>query len=85
MTFVKQNNKGQMVVEMILVMLVMLAVFGAVKTGLKNNEAFQTLVQGPWRVLSGMIIAGSWLPPDQAVEKHPALDSNHGSLRGSDP
>lgn len=80
-----RNSRGQMVIEMILVMTVLLAIMGALKTGLDNSEAFKTLVQGPWRVLSGMIVAGTWKPPESAVESHPALNRNHGSLRGSGP
>ncbi|MCB0356593.1 MAG: hypothetical protein KDD40_06280 [Bdellovibrionales bacterium] len=76
------KNSGQMVIEMILVMTVLIAIIGALRTTLKQNEAFKTLVQGPWQVLSGMIVAGYWKSPDQAVKLHPALHRNHGSLEG---
>ena len=83
----KLNNSksGQMVIEMILVMTVLVGVVGLVQVSLQKNEAFKTLVQGPWKVLSGMIVAGTWKAPDQAVIKHPAYWNNHGSLRGEQP
>lgn len=74
-----------MVIEMILVMTILIAIVGALRTTLQDSEAFKSLVQGPWRVLSGMMVAGAWKSPDVAIDKHPALDANHGSLKGSSP
>ncbi|MCB0390203.1 MAG: hypothetical protein KDD58_02875 [Bdellovibrionales bacterium] len=79
-----KKNKGQMVIEMILVMTVLLSLVGLVRSSLQSSEVFKTLVQGPWRVLSGMITSGTWDSPSEAVRWHPAYYDNHGSLRGDD-
>ncbi|MCB9025643.1 MAG: hypothetical protein H6625_04955 [Bdellovibrionaceae bacterium] len=80
-----KRSSGQMVIEMILVMTVLVAIVGALRGTLQSSEAFKTLVQGPWRVLSGMMVAGNWNSPDVAINKHPALGQNHGSLEGTSP
>jgi len=64
-------------------MIVLLGVTLAIRNLMQDSEVFKNLVQAPWQSLSGMITAGNWRPPAQAVEKHPALDKNHGTLRGS--
>lgn len=79
------KSSGQMVIEMILVMTVLVAIVGALRSTLQSSEAFKTLVQGPWRVLSGMMVAGNWNSPSVAVSRHPALGQNHASLHGTTP
>lgn len=78
------KNSGQMVIEMILVMTVLIAVVGATKSFLADNEVLVKLGSGPWKVLSGMITAGAWASPDNAIVKHPAMHKNHNSIRGEE-
>ena len=80
-----KNNKGQMVIEMILIFTVILAIVTALRTTMRDSEVIQTMVQGPWQVLSGMMMAGNWNPPDQAVLEHPAIHTRHGSVEGETP
>lgn len=80
-----KTHSGQMIIETILVMTVLLSIVLALRSTLQSSEAFKNLVQGPWQFLSGMMIAGDWSPPATAIERHPALGQNHGSVRGADP
>ena len=80
-----KNNRGQMVVEMLLIMIILVAVMQAVRIALRESEAFQTLVQAPWKPLSGMIQAGAWLPPKEAMVHHPNNFSMRSTVEGTFP
>jgi len=77
------NKRGQMVIESILIMIVLVAVVGALQATLKKSEAFKTLVQGPWLALSGMIQAGDWNKPEVAMNFHPSLHKKQSSVVGT--
>ena len=79
-----KNSRGQMVVEMILLMVVLLAILGAIRTTLKENETITSLVQGPWLALSGMIQAGAWLAPQEAMTYHPNRQRQHSTVIGKE-
>lgn len=71
------NQKGQAVVEGVLLMVVMLMLIGILITFFKGNNngpIVQQLTQGPWGRLSGMIQCGVWEPcgiGNPVAEKNP--------------
>ncbi len=78
-----KNQRGQMVVEGILLMMVLVAVVMALRTTIKSSAMFQTLTQAPWRVLSGMITSGVWKSPQDAIAYHPNQEQRHSSMVGT--
>lgn len=79
-----KNRKGQMTVEAVLILTIMVALAISVKGLLQKNQILSTLVDKPWSYLTGMIENGVWMPRDQARLKHPNLLSRHGSPTGQD-
>ncbi len=55
-----RNQKGQGVVELVLLMAVTVSISLAVSKYLRDNQAVQNLVGKPWNTLSGMIECGVW-------------------------
>lgn len=66
-----RNNKGQFVIETVLLMIVMVGFFIAGTTKLKESKALAKMIAGPWEQVSGMIESGVWDSPDAARKKHP--------------
>ncbi|MBO9667302.1 MAG: hypothetical protein J7501_10880 [Bdellovibrio sp.] len=65
------NQKGQFVIEAVLLMVVMLSIFIASINALKDSKYLSKLVSGPWVTVAGMIESGVWEPADAARKKHP--------------
>lgn len=65
------NQKGQFLVEGILLMIVSLAVFIAGMNTLNSNHALSNMFAGPWDTIAGMIESGVWAPSAQAAKSHP--------------
>ena len=66
-----RNNKGQFLVETVLMMVLTVGLFIAATGQLKERKVLAKLIGGPWERVSGMIEAGVWAPPDEARKKHP--------------
>jgi hypothetical protein len=60
MGVVMNNQRGQLVVEAILLMTVLLGITMAVSSFLQKNKIAQNLTFDPWSHLSSMIECGSW-------------------------
>jgi hypothetical protein len=56
------NQRGQGIVEYILLMVVLFGVFTAVIDFLKTQEFATKFTEGPWKVTNGMIQCGTWSP-----------------------
>ena len=67
-----KNSRGQMSVEMVLMVVVLVAGAAAVSSAFRKQEFFATLVSGPWVSLSGLIQNGVWGNPTDTMIKHPA-------------
>lgn len=81
---IKKSQGGQMVVEMILLMIVFTAITLSITANFKKNEVVKSLVSGPWLVLSGMFQNGAWKSPEKSMALHPNNDSRHTSVRGEE-
>jgi len=76
------NQSGQMVTEMILLIVILLGVSFGVARYFKSNEVLRTLVSGPWESLAGMLQNGNWGSPKRTNVIHPNAHGRHITLRG---
>lgn len=65
------NNKGQFLVESVLLMTFMVAALIWATGQLRENKFLAKMISGPWTKVSGMIESGVWEAPDAARAKHP--------------
>ncbi|WII73909.1 hypothetical protein QJS83_08475 [Bdellovibrio sp. 22V] len=65
------NNKGQFVIETVLMMIVTISVFLWATNQLRESKFLAKMIAGPWQKVSGMIEAGVWDTPDKARQLHP--------------
>lgn len=66
------NQKGQMMIESMLLLIMVGAVFTVFLGKLKETKAIQELVTGPWHKVAGMAEFGSWnVDNDANRKKHP--------------
>jgi len=56
------NQRGQLVVESVLLLVVMIAVMTLMIKGLKNSDYVGNLSFKPWAKISGMVECGVWEP-----------------------
>jgi hypothetical protein len=77
------QSRGQMTIEMLLMIIVMLAMGLTLSRFAKSQGWAKSLVSGPWKPLQAMIENGVWTPAD-AKQYHPHHRRRHGSYE-SDP
>ncbi|MGE5086024.1 MAG: hypothetical protein ACM3MG_06950 [Bacillota bacterium] len=56
----KPTEKGQFVIEAVLLMVVMLAIFMVSVNALKDGQFLAKLISRPWEKISGMLESGVW-------------------------
>lgn len=56
------NQSGQMIIEYILLMVVLIGVGTAIVDFLKDQKFATKFTQDPWEKMNGMIQCGSWSP-----------------------
>lgn len=66
-----RSQSGQLIVEAILIMVALFAVTLIVANYFKKQDFFQSLIQGPWQSLSGMLENGGWGTPQATMQNHP--------------
>lgn len=67
----RHNQRGQFVIEGVLLMIVMVGLFLSATRILREERFLAKLIGGPWERVSGMIEAGVWDPPATARDRHP--------------
>ncbi len=72
-----QNQKGQLLVEAVLLMVVMIGLTVFINQQLQERRFFQTLVTGPWTRLQGMVECGVWQPCRGQADLHPNTRARH--------
>ncbi|MGZ3774195.1 MAG: hypothetical protein ACXVCY_11665 [Pseudobdellovibrionaceae bacterium] len=65
------NNKGQFVIEAVLLMTVTMFLLTWGTKKLRDDKFLANLISGPWEKVSGMIEAGVWESPTKARPLHP--------------
>ncbi len=77
------NQKGQLVIEAILIMVLTLGVSAFIFQFLREKEYFGRLTNGPWSRLQGMVQCGTWEPLNNGrCLNHP---NNRGRNLSYDP
>ena len=71
-----RNRKGQITVEAVLIIVLFVAIGTVAARTLNDMNAAASLVQNPWRLLSGMIESGVWREQAAAAQLHPNLKVN---------
>jgi hypothetical protein len=71
------DQKGQLVIEMVLLLTVLVSLISFVSKGLIEKKYLQNLVQKPFEVLQGMAENGSWGSPNNTKSLHPNLHFRH--------
>lgn len=61
-----KNQKGQFVIEAVLLMVLAMGLMLAAVRGFRDNRLLANLVESPWDRTSGMIESGVWAPPAEA-------------------
>jgi hypothetical protein len=67
----RKNQSGQMVVEAVLLMSVLLGGIYFVGNEMRSRNFIAQLVSGPWLSLAGMIQNGVWGAPSDTTVQHP--------------
>lgn len=65
------NRRGQMVIELVLMMTVLLGFVFLVSSSFRDNNFVAQLVSGPWQNLAGMMQNGVWATPEAGMSQHP--------------
>ena len=80
-----KNQRGQSIVEAVLILVIVLGIAMGISAAFRQNELLSSMVSGPWQRLSGLLQNGSWVPPNQGMAYHPNNFNRHISYRGDSP
>lgn len=81
-SLVKQS--GQMIVEAVLIIVMLMAFTMMVANYFKKNELLKQLISGPWQNLAGMLQNGVWAPPAVGAVIHPNAHTRHIVITGEE-
>ena len=77
------SSKGQITVELMLITVVLVALFGLISRTLDSSNFFVRMIQSPWtNEMAGMIENGVWGRAADTRPEHPNNISRHSSLDG---
>lgn len=66
-----KNEKGQMTVEAILLLVIFVGIFMVTQRVFKSKKYLSQIVSGPWSYIQGMIESGVWMPAEEGKVRHP--------------
>jgi hypothetical protein len=75
-----KNQRGQVLIEALLLMVLLLGISTLISRQLREREYFQSLVTGPWSRLQGMVECGVWEPCTGQRGLHPNSNTRNISL-----
>ena len=72
----KNLQKGQLAIEMVLIIVTLLALALFVSREIRNRNLIGKLISGPWKQISGVMATGNWKDPEEAMESnlHPHVN-----------
>lgn len=73
-----KNQKGQMTIEAVLLLVIMVAMFTVVHRQISSRNMLSSIVRGPWEYVSGMISNGVWKAGD-SKKMHPNVFQRRAS------
>jgi hypothetical protein len=76
------SQAGQLIVEAVLIIVLLMAVTFATAKFFKSQELFKQLITGPWQSLAGLIQNGSWGTPAATAIQHPNSHGRHIVITG---
>jgi hypothetical protein len=76
-----KNQRGQLAVEMVLLLALTVAIFMAVSSIFRQKEILAMFVAKPWSNIASMIQNGVWQPG----QLHPNSSERFASVRGDPP
>jgi hypothetical protein len=82
---VMKNQRGQFVLEGILLMVVFMGLVALVASFFQSNEVLKNLVKTPWTNLAGMLQNSAWAPPQASQNLHPSRAFRHVTIEGTAP
>lgn len=85
MTRIIKNNRGQNVIEMVLITVVTLIVATVIMKTIRSEQYVAKLVDGPWEIMAGMIENGVWGTPAKTKIHHPNYLRRHISFKAKKP
>ncbi|MBK7843959.1 MAG: hypothetical protein IPJ71_09715 [Bdellovibrionales bacterium] len=77
------GQKGQSVVEAVLLAIVLLGITMFVSNFFKKEELIRKIISGPWQNLAGMIQNGVWAQRSASMQVHPNVHRRHVSVKGA--
>jgi hypothetical protein len=77
-----RGQGGQLIVEAVLIIVVMMAVTFAVGNYFKSQEVFKSLITKPWQSLAGLLQNGVWGAPAVTNVSHPNGHGRHIVITG---
>ena len=83
MSKLRFDQRGQMTIEAVLIMTVLLGIVTAASAQFRSKNVMQTLAAGPWQYVRGMIECGIW-DKTLANPHHPNAKTRHLTPIGDD-
>jgi len=74
-----RSKSGQMTIEAILILMLMVSIFTLTQRKIKESGYFRQIVSGPWAHIAGMIENGVWKPVDEGKKTHPNVFGRRAS------
>lgn len=65
------NEKGQLIVEAVLIIVMLMGLTMLAANYFKNNELLKQMISGPWQNLAGMLQNGVWASRSSGAVIHP--------------
>ena len=81
-----KNQKGQMTIEMVLILVVLITMsYFVLKKFDEEIEPVTNFVVAPWVTVKGMMESGIWLEADAARAEHPNQWDKMRTVEGENP
>ncbi len=75
------SEKGQVIIEAVLLLTLIVGLWSLFSKIAKQSKWFESMANGPWATISGMIENGVWVQEKKAQTLHPNHFSRVVSLR----
>lgn len=76
------SRLGQATMETVVILVVLVSVGLGVRTFMRDQNLFRSMVEGPWSPLRGMIESGVWRKHTVAPQFHPSQFNRYQTVRG---
>lgn len=77
-----RNQRGQAILEAVLIIVMLMGFTMMVANYFKSQEVLKKLITEPFQYVAGMLQNGVWQPPDKGAAAHPAGHYRHIVITG---